>query len=98
MNPSIDILEETPLCGAWLFRARLGEQHERTLRLSWQDYEDWSAGALPPQRVAQAVFVTLLQHYKIEDLPDQFDAARYRRSLTAFDDAISSTLASLPEA
>ncbi|MFG0258465.1 MAG: hypothetical protein ACF8GE_11235 [Phycisphaerales bacterium JB043] len=95
MTPHVEIIQEHEHPGAWVFDARVDDLHARSIRLAWQDYEDWSRGTTPPHAVARAAFIAILEHHAIEDLPATFDAARYRRTIPSIDNSIQQTLGAL---
>ncbi len=79
----VDIIAEQESPGAWAFALRVngpGAPAERTLHLSWADYNLWSGdGADPPHAVARAVVEFLLARIPIGDLPARVDASVARR-------------------
>ncbi len=81
--PQVDIVTEEESPGSWTFVLRVnapGAPAERTLHLSWADYNLWSAdGADPPHAVARAVVEFLLKRMPVGELPARIDAGLARR-------------------
>jgi hypothetical protein len=79
----VDITAEQELPGAWTFALRVdgpGAPTDRTLHLSWADYNLWSSdGADPPHAVARAVVKFLMARMALGDLPARIDASVARR-------------------
>ena len=62
------------------------------LTLSWQDYERWCAGAMPPSRVAESVARCAASRLGPEALPDHADASTLRRLVPTLDDDLRARL------
>ncbi|MEM8757138.1 MAG: hypothetical protein AAGF47_05070 [Planctomycetota bacterium] len=81
----IQVAEEQDTAHGWRHTVHVtrGElETEHTVTLSFQDYELWSGGSVPPATVTKRL-VELLLSGRIElapsPLPGSFDAARARR-------------------
>jgi len=73
----ITAVEEAALARGWQFRCTLAGVGEALVRLDWADYDHWCPdGHIPPERIAEAVIRTMLEHGAC--VPAQFDAARVR--------------------
>lgn len=84
MTPIQIIREEESPAGGWLFHAQVldadGEVQKYQVRLSWADYNLWSAsGADAPAQVAEAVIAYMLTIRSAGELPESFDASLTRR-------------------
>ncbi|MEM9165436.1 MAG: hypothetical protein AAGB48_00240 [Planctomycetota bacterium] len=84
-SPMIEILEEAETSHGWRHEVRIAVGESATahiVTLSFQDYELWSGGTVPPSTVTTRLLKLLLSG-RIElaprPLPDSFDAARARR-------------------
>ncbi len=88
----VQILNEAERPGGLLFRARVvrdGVERATAVHLHWADYNLWAPdGALPPERVANAVIRVYADHCGFENLPDSFDAAQLRRRWPEADDRV----------
>ncbi|MHC4219003.1 MAG: hypothetical protein ACYSU7_11170 [Planctomycetota bacterium] len=90
----VRIETETEDHDGWTFRLHIAAENSgrptpRTLRLSWADYDLWSAdGADPPHAVAAAVVAFLLARLDLSDLPPRIDASMARRQFAGADDEI----------
>ena len=89
----VEIVSERETPGGWSFELRLAGDDEaagrRTLRLSWADYDLWSAdGADPPHAVAEAVVRFVLSRMTPADLGATIDASIARRRLPDADEEI----------
>ena len=62
---ALTINEEHELPGGWSFEAAVGPRAIR-LRLSWQDYDLWGRGTVPPADVARAVIRVLERRSALE--------------------------------
>ena len=89
-DPPFEIVSETEMGDGWFFEVRLAERPAvLTLRLSWADYDLWSAdGTDAPHAVATAVIRFLLSHTPAADLPEQIDASTARRRYPGADERI----------
>lgn len=84
--------EEIPE-GGWQFHAQLmddaGALQSCRVRLSWADYNHWSAGGSDaPASVAEAVLAFLLTIRTAGELPSSFDASIARRLSARADELI----------
>jgi hypothetical protein len=84
----VEVVGEEEMRGGWTFRLRVGGRRH-VLRLSWADYNLWSAdGADPPHAVAAAVARFILSRIGASDLPPAIDASSARRRYPGADDEI----------
>ncbi len=88
-----EIVSEREEPGGWVFEVRCtgprAEQVTTTLKLSWADYNLWSAdGADPPHAVAEAAARFILSRITAADLPAIIDASVARRRFPDADDEI----------
>lgn len=88
---------ETPIDRGWEFlvsvaRAPDEDATEHRVRLSWADYELWSHGVTPPERVAAAVATFCLEALGGEPMAASFDAATLRRRFPRMDERIPALL------
>lgn len=80
----IDVLTETEAHRAWIFQIVVRDRQRQTERcrlnvtLGWADYDLWSHGQYPPQRVAEAVVRFLLSQQAPEQIKPAFDCAAAR--------------------
>lgn len=91
----VEILSERDAASCWMFSMQVlddaGALHQHELRLSWADYNLWSAdGADSPAKVAEAAMQFLLAHHAPADIPDSFDASLVRRMVADADQHIPS--------
>jgi hypothetical protein len=89
----IEIISERGDSAGWVFTAQVtdgaGNRRPHDVRLSWADYNLWSAsGADEPAAVAVAVLRFLLAGLGAADLKRRFDASVTRRLLPGADEAI----------
>lgn len=71
-----------------------GSVQQLTVTLCFQDYEYWSGGTRPPERVTEALIECLLDPDEDanvpEPLPDRFDASTARRWMPSLDSCLRS--------
>lgn len=91
----IEIIHEAEIEGGrgWEYLAQVleddGSLHRYRLRLSWADYNHWSAGgADAPARVAEAALAFVLSLRPSTGVPDSFDASIARRISRDADEVI----------
>ncbi len=89
----VEIVSERETPGGWSFELRLGPDapttRRRTLRLSWADYNLWSAdGADPPHAVAKAVARFVVSRTPAAELPATIEASTARRRFPDADEQI----------
>ncbi len=88
---NVEIVSEEEDRAGWSFRVRVGaaaprRSRLRTVRLSWADYDLWSAdGADPPHAVAAAVARFVLSQMALSDVPATIDASTLRRRFPGAD-------------
>jgi hypothetical protein len=91
--PQVEIMREDNVPGGWTFDAQvldeMGRLRAHTVRLSWADYNHWSAsGGDEPAQVAEAVIAFLLTIAPPNRLPFSFDASLARRLSREADERI----------
>lgn len=82
MTPDIKVGLETEGDDGWRYEVRVfaaGRTHEHEVTLSFQDYDHWSRGRVPPSRVVEAAFEFLLKHEEASSIMSRFDCATIRR-------------------
>ncbi|BAM05133.1 hypothetical protein [Phycisphaera mikurensis] len=87
-DAQVELGEETEGPSGWSWPARVfarGRLRELDVRLSFQDYDLWCRGRVPPARVAAACVAWLCGVEDPATLADPFDCARARRSHPAID-------------
>jgi len=78
----IDVQTEEEADRRWRYQVALrdGEATRRyEVTLGWSDYDLWSHGRVPPQRVVEATFEFLLEREPAAEILPQFDCALVRR-------------------
>lgn len=93
MVAQVEILSETECSSCWQFEVQILDAHgaltRHDVRLSWADYNLWSAdGTDPPDRVVEAAVQFLLSHTAASDLPGNFDVSVARRMFSGADERI----------
>ena len=80
--PEIEIGPETEGSNHWAYEVHVrdGERtHDYRVTLGWSDYDLWSHGRVPPERVVRAVFEFLLEREPASSIMAKFDCAVIRR-------------------
>lgn len=80
--PEIEIGTETEESNRWTYDVRVfdsGRTHDYEVTLSFQDYDHWSHGRVPPSRVVDAAFRFLLEREPASAILDRFDCSVIRR-------------------
>ena len=78
----IEIGTETESPTHWQYQVRVfadGRTHQYQVMLSFQDYDLWSRGRVPPSRVVHAAMRFLLARESAEQIMPRFDCAVIRR-------------------
>lgn len=92
----INVVRERETEHGWSFevsvRGGAGPPTLHTVLLSWQDYERWARGALPPARVASALVRFLVREEGAASIPPKFDASTARRRRPDLDAALGALL------
>ena len=88
---ALTIIEEHERAGGWEFGASVNGRAV-TLRLSWQDYDLWGRGAVPPSEVARAVLSVLDRAGELSALGRVFDASSARRIVRTLDEDVPDAL------
>ncbi len=94
-DAQLEFGEETESAASWSWPATVfagGRVHALTVTLSFQDYDLWSRGRVPPVRTAEACLHWLLEREPAAELPDPFDCARTRRRHPAVDAELPAAL------
>ncbi len=79
---TIHIGTETETGQAWSYDVRVEESgvtHQFRVTLSWADYDLWSHGRVPPERVVRAAFAFLLSRESAQSILAKFDCSVIRR-------------------
>ena len=95
MLAEVDITTETEGAHNWAFQADVfagGRLHKLDVTLSFQDYDLWSHGRVPPSRVAAACVRYLLERADAADIAEAFDCATLRRTFPEIDAELPTTL------
>jgi hypothetical protein len=90
---SFEIISETEVGPGWEFGCQVvdeeGSLRRHVVRLSWADYNLWSAsGGDEPGHVASAVVAFLLARVPPDELRESFDASIARRMFREADEEI----------
>lgn len=56
-----------------------GKRHSYNVTLSFQDYDHWSKGAIPPSKVVEKAFKFLLEREPANAIMSKFDCSVIRR-------------------
>ncbi|MEM6393007.1 MAG: hypothetical protein AAF797_09565 [Planctomycetota bacterium] len=92
----IEVGEESEGPARWTYAVRVfggGRTNEYTVTLSFQDYDHWSHGRVPPSRVVEAAFEFLLDHEPAAAILSRFDCSVIRRYFPAVDEELPGRLA-----
>ena len=80
--PEIKIGSETEGKNHWVYEVQVREA-DRTrdyrVTLGWSDYDLWSHGRVPPERVVRAAFEFLLEREPASSIMPKFDCSVIRR-------------------
>ncbi|MEM8738997.1 MAG: hypothetical protein AAGG38_11055 [Planctomycetota bacterium] len=86
--PEIEVGTETEATASWAYDVTVfdaGRAHRHRVSLSFQDYDLWCRGRVPPSRVVEAAFKFLLQHEPADAILQKFDCSVIRRYFPAVD-------------
>lgn len=78
----IEIGQETEGKNNWAYQVTVfdaGKRHQYAVTLSFQDYDLWSHGSLPPSRVVEKAFQFLLDREPASAILSKFDCSVIRR-------------------
>ncbi len=78
----IEIGPETEGKNNWSYEVSVfdaGKRHMYAVTLSFQDYDLWSKGTLPPSKVVEKAFKFLLQRESAGEIMSKFDCSVIRR-------------------
>lgn len=79
---SIHIQSQTQLDNGWSYQVKLsdnGNEHHYSVTLNQSDYNQWSQGQVPPEKVISAAFEFLLEREPASSILSQFDCTVIRR-------------------
>lgn len=79
---NIEVQSTTQLDNGWSYQVKLddhGTQHDYSVTLSHSDYDQWSQGQVPPEKVLQKVFEFLLEREPASSILTEFNCAVIRR-------------------
>jgi len=90
---TIRVTEETDTTTGWIHSVSITHADSKvqtlTITLCFQDYEYWSGGSQPPERVTEALIECLLEPEEGSNvpspLPEKFDASTARRWMHEID-------------
>ncbi|MEM9753317.1 MAG: hypothetical protein AAF916_08010 [Planctomycetota bacterium] len=86
-TPEFEIGPETEHATHWSYAVTIfhaGEARKVDLTLSFQDYDHWSRGGVPPVKVADAALRFALEQIAVADLPETLDCSTIARRFPAF--------------
>ena len=69
-----------------------GQSHHYNVTLSWSDYDLWSHGRVPPEKVVRAAFEFLLKNEPATSILSSFDCAVIRRYFPEVDQELPKLL------
>ena len=78
----IEIGPETEGKHNWAYQVTVfdaGRRHRYDVTLSFQDYDHWSHGSIPPSKVVEKAFKFLLQREPADAIMSKFDCSVIRR-------------------
>ena len=91
----IEVGTETETATHWAYEVRVfaqGRAHRYEATLSFQDYDLWSRGRVPPSRVVEAAFEYLLDHEPATSIMSRFDCSVIRRYFPKVDQELPGRL------
>lgn len=95
----IEIGEEREQTGGWAYDVTVfedGRAHHHQVTLSYQDYDHWSHGQVPPSKVVQRAFEFLLEKEPASSILPKFDCSVMRRYFPDVDRELQSRLGPEP--
>lgn len=84
----IEVGTETETAVHWAYDVRVfdkGRTYDFAVTLSFQDYDLWSRGRVPPSRVVEAAFEFLLANEPATSIMSKFDCSVIRRYFSQVD-------------
>jgi len=87
----IEVGTETEHPSHWHYDVRVfdaGRTHDHSVTLSFQDYDHWSHGRVPPSRVVRACFEFLLDNEPASAIMSKFDCSVIRRYFPKVDEEL----------
>ena len=91
----IEVGQETEHDTHWVYEVRVfadGKARRHRVTLSFQDYDHWSHGRVPPSRVVAACLRYLLNHEPADQVQDAFDCSVIRRKFPEVDRELPATI------
>ncbi|MDX1683155.1 MAG: hypothetical protein R3336_08545 [Phycisphaeraceae bacterium] len=91
----IDIKTEEEGDRHWRYTVELfheGRHQTHQVTLSWSDYDLWTHGRVPPERVIEAAFEFLLEREPASAIMSEFDCSVLRRYFPEVDDRLPTLL------
>ena len=91
----IEIGEETEGENQWSYDVTVydnGRTHRYQVTLSFQDYDHWSHGRVPPSQVVRAAFAFLLDREPAGSILSKFDCSVIRRYFPEVDQRLPNYL------
>jgi len=91
----IDVKREIEGRNQWRYEVTLddgGDTYDYDVTLSWQDYDLWTRGRVPPNRVVEAAFKFLLQREPASSILSKFDCSLIRRYFPQVDQELPKLL------
>ena len=85
---TIDIGTETEGPNHWANEVQVrdnGHVYDYRVTLSWADYDLWSHGRVPPEKVVRAAFEYLLERESADSILSKFDCSVIRRYFAEVD-------------
>jgi hypothetical protein len=91
----IDIQSEIELKSGWSYEVKLDDKSSKyhySVTLSRSDYDLWSQGRVPPEKVVKTAFEFLLEHEQASAILTEFDCAVIRRYFPEVDNELPKKL------
>lgn len=98
--PQIETGPETETPHGWSYALTVfhqGRVHPMQVTLSFQDYDLWSRGRVPPYRVVEAAIAYFFEHESPERIPSRCDCSLIRRRLPEADQQIPGRIGHRPD-
>ena len=93
--PEITIGIEVEGRNHWSYEVQVRDgarTYDYRVTLGWSDYDLWSHGRVPPERVVRAAFEFLLQREPASEIMSKFDCSVIRRYFQEVDKALPGML------
>lgn len=91
----VDIQSQSQSDNGWSYEVLLdhnGSQSRYSVTLSQSDYEQWTQGKVPPERVIEAAFEFLLEREPASSIMSEFDCSVMRRYFPEVDQELPKKL------